>query len=158
MNITAWFFSTAFLIKPLSRDGKEEQGVFAMFIITCFTSLTSVSIYWISAVDLSTRTLAIHPCKGQDPSQAAEGHPCPGYHLTFPTDQSPLMSCPFLFHARMPFPRTISTNANWLFLHLTDCSGTSKISTKGKEFLPQPCTFCANLNNHNIIMGFIIEC
>ena len=76
-----------------------------------------------------------------------------GYHLTFPADQSPLMSCPFLLHTRMPLSWTISTNTNQLFLHSTDCSGTSKISTKGKEVLPQPCTFCVNLNNHNIIMG-----
>ena len=42
---------------------------------------------------------------------------------------------------------------NRLTLHLKQRSGVAKTSSKGKEVAPLPCTSCANLQNHAIIMG-----
>ena len=42
---------------------------------------------------------------------------------------------------------------NRLMLHSKQCSGVAKTSSKGKEAAPLPCTSCANLQNHAIIMG-----
>ena len=42
---------------------------------------------------------------------------------------------------------------NCLTLHLKQCSGIAKTSLKVKEAAPIPCTLCANLQNHAMILG-----
>lgn len=42
-----------------------------------YRSSAYVGIYWISAVDLTTRTLAVRSCRSQDPSYKAYGLPLP---------------------------------------------------------------------------------
>lgn len=42
-----------------------------------YRSSAYVGIYWISSIDLTTITLAIHSCRSQDPSYEAYGLPLP---------------------------------------------------------------------------------
>ena len=80
--------------------------------------------------------------------------PCLGYYFEFPAGQSPYTSYAFQIHAIQVLPwLTTMDNLNCLTLHLKQCSGIAKTSSKGKEVAPLPCTSCANLQNHVIIMG-----
>ena len=83
-----------------------------------------------------------------------EAPACPGYYFEFPAGQSPYMSYAFQIHAIQVLPWSLKTdNANRLILHSNQCSGVAKTSPKGKEAAPLPCTLCANLQNHAIILG-----
>ncbi|KAF8161622.1 hypothetical protein B0H34DRAFT_673512 [Crassisporium funariophilum] len=40
-----------------------------------------------------------------------------------------------------------------LVLQSNNCSGEARTLAKGKEVMVQPCTYCANIKNHAIVMG-----
>ena len=83
-----------------------------------------------------------------------EAPECPGYDLEFPAGQSPYTSYAFQIHASQVLPWSLKIdNDNRLTLHSKQCSGIAKTSLKGKEAAPLPCTLCANLENHAIILG-----
>jgi hypothetical protein len=83
-----------------------------------------------------------------------EAPACPGYYFEFPAGQSPYMLYAFQIHAIQVLPWSLKTDdVNRLTLHSNQCSGVAKTSPKGKEVAPLPCTSCANLQNHAIILG-----
>jgi hypothetical protein len=79
---------------------------------------------------------------------------CPGYYFKFPPDQSLYTSYAFQIHVIQVLPWSLELNdLNRLVLHSKECSGVAKALLKGKEAAPLPCTSCANLQNHVVIMG-----
>lgn len=79
---------------------------------------------------------------------------CPGYYFEFPRGQSPYTSYAFQIHAIQVLPWSLELDdLNRLVLHSKECSGIAKASLKGMEAAPLPCTSCANLQNHAVIMG-----
>ena len=83
-----------------------------------------------------------------------EAPACPGYYLEFPAGQSPYTLYAFQIHAIQMLPWSLKMDDdNCLTLHSKQCSGVAKTSLKGKEAAPLPCTSCANLRNHAIILG-----
>ena len=83
-----------------------------------------------------------------------EASVCPGYYLELPAGQSPYTSYAFQIHAIQVLPWSLKIDHdNRLMLHSKQCSGVAKTSLKGKEAAPLPCTSCANLQNHAIILG-----
>lgn len=88
------------------------------------------------------------------PTAKLDAPGCPGYCFVFPAGQSPFTSYAFQIHAAQELPWSLKTdNFNHLTLHSKHCSSVAKTSLKGKEVTPLPCTYCANLHNHTIIMG-----
>lgn len=75
---------------------------------------------------------------------------CPGYCPDFPGGDSPITTYPFLLHISLTLPWTTIIQGNTLILRSTSCSNIgSNIKNR-----PGPCTFCRNLENHNVVMGF----
>lgn len=75
--------------------------------------------------------------------------PCPGFQLAFPPGQSPYTSYPFAAHKQHILPWSIyipSTTTSSITLRSENCTNEARTESK-------PCSFCVNLNNHNIIMG-----
>ncbi|KAG6894559.1 hypothetical protein C0992_005594 [Termitomyces sp. T32_za158] len=85
------------------------------------------------------------------PSKPVE-HPCPGYKLVIPDGGSPYSSYPFLIHTKHVVPWQLQVVKQDLILYSTSCSGIAGNSNQsGASF--HPCSYCAHLHNHNMIMG-----
>ncbi|KAF9536471.1 hypothetical protein CPC08DRAFT_771554, partial [Agrocybe pediades] len=86
--------------------------------------------------------------------RAGQGKPCPGYQLLFPAGQSVYSSYCFYVHVLQDLPWSLNIDENkQLVLHSNECAGCAKVSKKGKETAPLPCTACANLENNAVLMG-----
>jgi hypothetical protein len=81
-------------------------------------------------------------------------HSCVSRILEFPPGQSLYTLYAFQIHAIQVLWWSLELNdLNHLILYSKECSGIAKVSLKGKEAAPLPCTSCVNLQNHTVIMG-----
>ncbi|KAG6819936.1 hypothetical protein H0H93_007260 [Arthromyces matolae] len=76
--------------------------------------------------------------------------PCPGFKLVDPNGGSPYASYPFLVHTKHPLPWNVHITGQNLILYSLSCSGFSR-SNPGPDL--RPCSYCAHLTNHDVIMG-----
>lgn len=78
---------------------------------------------------------------------------CPGYRLALPDHASPFVSYPFLLHTRHTLLWNVMVDSERLILYSKRCTGTARVSSKGKEKTPLACHYCARLHDNDIVMG-----
>ncbi|KAI0054949.1 hypothetical protein BV25DRAFT_1816306, partial [Artomyces pyxidatus] len=78
--------------------------------------------------------------------------PCPGYWLQLPPGQSAILAYPFAIHHDRVLPWSVYLSDDSILLRSTTCFQTSRTAPVD-DAAPLPCTNCASLHNHSLIMG-----
>lgn len=127
-------------------------GVYANVFSSLLPSIPSPPV--LDAVD--STMINSHVPRTSHAELRQEPSKCPGYHLSVPHEQSPYSLYPFLVHSVLSVPWDLAILGEKIVLRSHKCARSARIAKTngpGSSANVLPCSYCAQLHNHNIIMG-----
>ncbi|KAF8913253.1 hypothetical protein CPB84DRAFT_1742605 [Gymnopilus junonius] len=137
-------------VEEILLEGKIRRLIEAMILVGGTTAPSIAP----SAPKPAERVPEIPRSAAKPPAKSAMVA-CPGYTIKFADGHSTYDEYCFQIHGKKPLPWTFRDTGKELILCSNTCSRAVHISSKCKQKAPSPCSACANIRNHDIILGML---